>query len=401
MIGFSCGLVHRAQSGVKLIVQFRDGFVPPINLHLDLAFLGVQHHRLLAQPSHHVERTLRRAPQRQLLHVGRQAPLDYRAQFLRNRKVPIRRTQPLQGLVGTFVIVELHPHPHPLLRLLEALELGAGQKLRPDRFPEPLNLAQRHRMMRLAAEVMDMILGQFPFKPRLAAPVGVLPAIVRQHLLGNPKLARRPPIDFQHVLRRLAAIQSQPHHVPRVIVHEPNQIRVLPANADRADVALPHLIRSRPLKETRLGRIPPGFAPRLLDELFLMQHPPHRLPTHRQQVPSSQQLRDLLHPQRRLLFLQGRDLFAHRRGQSLPLRTLLPNRMRRVPQPGLAFAPITTQPLGQRAGANPQFAQNQVRWKPFFQPQLDRLQTELKRIDGPTAAPRKPPRGLGGILLLF
>jgi hypothetical protein len=152
MIGFSCWLV-------ELIVEFGDGFVLPINLHLDLAFLGVQHHRLPAQSPHHVERTLWRAAQRQLLHVGRHVALDHRTQFLRNRKEPIRRTQPFQGLVRTFVVVELRPHPHPLLRLLEAVELSAGEKLRPDRFPEPFDLAQRHRMMRLAAEVMDMIFG--------------------------------------------------------------------------------------------------------------------------------------------------------------------------------------------------------------------------------------------------
>lgn len=181
--------------------------------------------------------------------------------------------------------------------------------------------------MRLTAEVMDMIFGQLPFKPRLATPVGVLPAIVRQHLLGNTKLARRPPIHFQHMLRRLAAIQSQPHQVPRVIVHEPNQVRILPTDANGANIALPHLIRCRALKEARLGRIPTRFAPHLLHQLLLMQHPPHRLATHGQVQPPPQHLRDLLHAQRRLLFLQGRDLLADRRGQPL---SLLPNRLRRV-----------------------------------------------------------------------
>ncbi len=101
----------------------------------------------------------------------------------------------------------------------------------------------------------------------------------------HPKLTHRPTIDFQHVLRRLAAIQSQPDQIARMIVHEPNQVRILSADANGANIALPHLIGGRPLKETRLGWIPTRFAPRLLHQLLLMQHPPDRLPTHRQVQP--------------------------------------------------------------------------------------------------------------------
>jgi len=256
-------------------------------------------------------------------------------------------------------------------------------------------------MMRAAAEVMHMILLQFLLKPRLAAPVGVLPAIVGEHLLGQAILAHRPPIHFQHMLGGLTAIQPQPHQVAGVIVHEPNQVGVLTTDANGADVALPHLIGSRALKEPRLGWILHRLAPGLLHESLLMQHPPHRLATDRQQQPPPQHLRDLLHAQRRLLLLQGRDLLAHGGAQACPLRPLCRNHARRVPQPGLAFAAITPHPLRQRAGANPQFADDQGRRKAFFQPQLDRFQTQLERIDGPTAAPRKPPRGLGGLLLLF
>ena len=116
-MGFSCLLV-------ELIVEFCDGFILPINLHLDLAFLGVQHDRLPAELSDHVERLLRYTAQRQFLHVGRHAALHHSTQFLCNRKEPIRRTELVKGLMGAPMIVELHPYPHPLLRLLEAVELG-------------------------------------------------------------------------------------------------------------------------------------------------------------------------------------------------------------------------------------------------------------------------------------
>jgi hypothetical protein len=49
MSWFSCWLV-------ELTVEFGDGFVLPINLHLDLAFLRMQHDRLLAQLEQEIDR---------------------------------------------------------------------------------------------------------------------------------------------------------------------------------------------------------------------------------------------------------------------------------------------------------------------------------------------------------
>jgi hypothetical protein len=386
---------------IELIGEFFQGLVLASDLHCDLAFLGLQHDRLFTEAPDHVERTARRTPQRQFFHVRGNPALDDRTQLRHQRKEPIRRTQAGERLMRPPVVVELHPLTHALLRLLEAVELRAHQEVRPNGLPEPLNLAQRLRVMRAAAEVMDVILLQFLLKPRLAAPVGVLPAIVRQHLLGHAILRDSPPIHFQHVLRRLAAIQSQPDQVARVIVQEPNQVRILTAQANGANVALPHLIRRRPLKEPRLRWIPVRFAPHFLDEALLMQHPPDRLATHRQEQPPAQQLRDLLHAQGRLLVLQRGDLVAHRRSQPLALRSLGLNRLRRVPQPGLAVPPIAADPLRQRAGTNPEFTNDERLWKAFFQPELHGFQTQLKRIDGPSAATRKPPRGLGGGGLLF
>jgi hypothetical protein len=181
--------------------------------------------------------------------------------------------------------------------------------------------------MRGAAEVMDVILLELRFKPRLPAPIGVLPAIVRQHLLGQAILAHRPPIHFQHVLGGLTAIESQPDQVARVIVHEPNQVGILTADANRANVALPHLIGRRPLEEPWLGRILHRLAPPRLDQLLLVQHAPHRLAADRQQQPPAQPLADLLRAHARLLLLQGGDVLAHRRGQPRAIRS---NHLRRV-----------------------------------------------------------------------
>lgn len=184
-----------------------------IDQHLNLAFLGPQRDRLLAEPAHHVKRALRLPAQRQLLNVLCDPALDDLPQFLGDRKEPIGGTQALQGLMRALVVVVLHPQPNPLPRLVEAVELGAAEKLFPDRFPEPLHLAQRHRVLRLALEVMHPIFRQFLFEARLAPPRSVLPPIVGEHLLRHAILADRRAIHLQHVFGALAAEHIETDHI--------------------------------------------------------------------------------------------------------------------------------------------------------------------------------------------
>jgi hypothetical protein len=77
--------------------------------HFHLAFLGPDHHGLLAHPPHHVERRARLPSQRQFQHVLLNAALDNLPQFLGNDKEAIGGTQPVQRLVGPLVVVVLHP----------------------------------------------------------------------------------------------------------------------------------------------------------------------------------------------------------------------------------------------------------------------------------------------------
>ena len=130
----------------------------PVNEHLHLALLGADDDGLFAQPSDHVERWARLSAQRQFQGVFLNTFLDHLAQLPRDLEEPIRRTQAPQRLMRALVIVILHPETNPLASLLEASKLGPLQELLPDRFPEPFDLAQRHRMMRLALDVVDPIL---------------------------------------------------------------------------------------------------------------------------------------------------------------------------------------------------------------------------------------------------
>ncbi|HME58507.1 MAG TPA: hypothetical protein VKF63_09220, partial [Terracidiphilus sp.] len=131
-----------------------------IDEHFHFTLLGTNDHGLLAHPPHHVERTVRLPPQRQFQHVLLDAALDDLAQFLGNGKEAIGRTQPLQGLMGSSVVVMLHPQPNPFAGRLETVELGALQKLLPDRLPEAFDLTQGHGMMRPTLNVVDPILAQ-------------------------------------------------------------------------------------------------------------------------------------------------------------------------------------------------------------------------------------------------
>lgn len=122
-----------------------------------MALLGADHHRLLAEPADHVKGLLGLTTQRQLLDVVGDAALNHGAQFLRDGEEPVGREQPLQRLVRTFVVVVFDPPPHPFAGLLEAVKLRPHQEVLPDRFPEPLDLAQCHGVVGRTADVVDAV----------------------------------------------------------------------------------------------------------------------------------------------------------------------------------------------------------------------------------------------------
>ena len=167
-----------------------------IDEHLHAALLRPDHHRLLAQPSHHVERAARLPPQRQLQHVVLQAALDDLPQLLGDGKEAIGGTQPLQGLVGPPVVVVLHPEPDPLAGRLEAVELRAHQELLPDGFPEAFDLAQRHGVVRAALEVVHPILPQLRLEPGGPAPARVLATLVGEHLFRHAVVSHCPAVHL-------------------------------------------------------------------------------------------------------------------------------------------------------------------------------------------------------------
>ena len=177
-----------------------------IDQHAHLALFRPDHHRLIPHAAHHVKRVHRPAPQGQLEGVVLHTLFQGALQIVGDLKEPIGRTKPADALMRSFVIVVLHPVGAALDGLVKAAKLGAHKKLRLDAFPKTLDFAQRHGMVGTGADVTHAVLFHLPLETRLAAPVGVLAAIVGEHLPGNAVFGNPPAVGLQHLGRGLAAI---------------------------------------------------------------------------------------------------------------------------------------------------------------------------------------------------
>ena len=321
----------------------------PIDEHLHAALLGPDHHRLLAQPPHHVEGALGLPAEGELENVLLDAFFNDLPQLLGDAEEAIRRAEALQRLVGPAVVVVLHPEPHPVAGGLEALELRALQELLPDRFPEALDLPQGHRVMGPALQVVYMVLLELGLEAGGAPPTGKLPALIGEQLLGDPVLRHRPAVDLEDVLRRLAAEDVEPHHVAGVIVEKADQVGVLAAQAEGEDVGLPELVRRGPLEGPGHGGVRPGLGAALLEQGFCVEGAAHRFPAHGEEQDAPEELADLLDPEVGVVPLQ-RDGLPLDRGRHL--RLPVPRLPRRPLQARLALRAILPNPLPQRAQAN-------------------------------------------------
>jgi len=192
--------------------------------------------------------------------------------------------------VWPLVVVVLHPPRDPFPRLVQRLEARPGQEVVLERLPEPLDLPQRHRMMRRAADVVDVVFLQFLLEGRLPAPTGILPAVVGQHFPGRAVLRHRGAVEVHHVGAGMTAIHAQTHDVPGVVIDEGDDVRRLAQEREVRDVALPHLIRRGTLEPARrhlafvagfwLRLLQPGIG-ELLAHRFRTglqpEHPPQHL----------------------------------------------------------------------------------------------------------------------------
>ena len=174
-------------------------------------------------------------------------------------------------------------------------------------------------MMRPALDVMDPILAQLRFKARGPAPTRVLASLIGEQFFGHAIFGHCRAINLQNVLGRLAAKNIQSHYVAGVIIHETDQVGVLPSQAEGEDVGLPHLVGRGTLKKARLGRIAPRLGFSFLQQLLLVQRAANRLPAHRQKQCPPQEVADLLDAQVRMTALEFDDFGLDRRSHLGPV----------------------------------------------------------------------------------
>ena len=251
-------------------------------LDLDLLALAGHPHIRAAQLAQKVQRRLRLLAQRQAQGVLA-AALGHRLLHVVGHPVEaVRGIRALDALVGALVVVVGHPVVQALGRIREGREDGVVQKFRPDRLPEALDLAQRHRVLGSAADVPDPLAHEHFLKLTLAPPCHELAAVVAQDLPRRSPLADRALDDLQHRIRLLLAVQAVTHDVPAVIVDDPDQVDpVHPLQLEGEDVDLPKRVGHRPLEATDLGRTPASFG-RRLTQVGLVDHAAHRLGTDRE-----------------------------------------------------------------------------------------------------------------------
>jgi len=343
-----------------------------------VALLRPDHDRLLAEPADHVERLLGFAAERELQDVRLDAALDHVPQLVGDAKEAIGRAEAVQALMRAAMVVMLHPQPDPLAGRLEAVELGAGEELLPDRLPEALDLAQGHRVMRSALEVMDPVLLELGLEAGGAPPARELPALIGEELLGDAVLGDGPAIHLEHVLRCLTAEDIESHDVSRVIVNEADEVGVLATQPEREDVGLPELVGRGTFEAAGRRRAARRVDLGLGEQGLRVELAAHRLSTDRQQAHAPEEVADLLDPEVRVAALHRDGLRLHGRrhlrlaglrGSVLPL------------QARGALGTIRVDPLPQRAQTEVEILGDLGDREAFLHTELNGFASELHGMD--------------------
>jgi hypothetical protein len=325
---------------------------PLLYFHL-ITLLG-DHHTLLSDSSHHVERPLGTAVQRDLFGVVLHALLDHLTQMLLNVKKSVGRTDPLDPLVRPLMIVIANPETDPFPCFLQPLKARMAEELIPDALPEPLHFAQRLRMMGRTANVMDPITLQFFRELALPAPTGILPPVVRQHLPRHSVFGYRATVCLDDLLGPLASEQSPADNVSGMIVQEGDQVGVALKQPKREDIALPELVRLGPFEvlDLRLG-LPP-LPLRLGRQVLFFQRPADGLRRCLDPKQPLEYLADPLGTIGRMVLLDPRDFLFHRRRH---VRSALMSVSRL--QPRFAVLAVPPRPVEYAGFRYPRFLLNQ------------------------------------------
>ncbi len=203
------------------------------------------------------------------------------------------------------------------------------EKLPPDRLPETLDLAQRHRVLRRTADVLHALLAQHLLEPRFSAPGHKLPPVVGKNLAGSAPL---PNGSLQHLEDGVGILlpkQSPARQIAGVVVQDADEVhRVHPLQLKREDVDLPHRVRTRSLETSSLRRTSSGPR-RWVTQARFVDHRTDLLRAHLDAFVTSEVVADspdavvgILPATREDLLLQNGTLSANRDRRRLAAQSL-------------------------------------------------------------------------------
>jgi hypothetical protein len=243
---------------------------------------------LIAELSDDVEGLTRRLLERQAELVRADRALDFGADVGGRLEEAIGRDESVECLVRPLEVVVADEVVEAPLCVDDVGEHGAAEKLVPQRLPESLDLAERLRVLRPAADVMHAHAREQFLELGLAAPHRVLPTVVGQDLCRLP-VRRDAPLERLHHQSRLLVVRERvTDDEPAVVVHEHAHVETLgAAQSEGEDVRLPQLVRRRPLEPPR-RMLPLGRRFGRLDEALGVQDPPHLLLAHSEGLEASQ-----------------------------------------------------------------------------------------------------------------
>jgi len=228
--------------------------------------------------------------------------------------------------------------------------------------------------------MLDAVFLQLLLEAGLPPPVGVLPAIVGQHLLGDPVVGHRPAVGLKHMLGGLASVQPQGGNVAAVVVDEADQVGVVAPEPDGQDIALPELVRPGPLKKPRLRRV------LLRLDRGLLHEPPRGKGLVNRGGAGAHEEKALEHiadPPGAVLGML--PLHCDRLMPNLVGNATLPGDGALGLKPRGSMNPVHSHPALDRMRADPELLDQQFAVVPFLQVKLDDPQSELNRkSQGPT-----------------
>lgn len=258
--------------------------------HVDLEPRRARRDRqpLIAELTDDVERLARRLLERESELVRGDRAFDLRAHVRRRLEEAVRRDQTVERLMRSLEVVVAEEMLEALLRVAHVREHGPAEKLVPQRLPEPLDLAERLRVLRPTANVVNPHARQRLLELRLAAPHGVLPSVVGQHF-RRLAVCRHAAFERLHHQRGFLVMRERvPDDESAVVVHEHADVQPLGATeSKRENVGLPELIGRRPLESTwRMLAL--RFGLRRLNQPFLVQDAADLLLAHTERLEARQ-----------------------------------------------------------------------------------------------------------------